>query len=107
MSLVVIALFIFWEAAERLRTPEPVSGGPMIDVALAAIAVKVLISFWLRGGAKHDLNVRSAYRHMVGDALAAMGVVAGVIVLLTRKSAADPAVSLLIGVMIPGNPGPS
>lgn len=101
VSLIVIALFIFWEAVDRLRNPEPVSSGPMIGVALAAIVVNVLIALWLRAGAKHDLNVRSAYLHMVGDALAAVGViVAGVIVLLTGEFAADPAVSLLIGVMI-------
>ena len=100
-SLVVIALFIVWEAVGRLRNPEPVASGPMIGVALAAIAVNVVISLWLRAGARHDLNVRSAYLHMVGDALAAAGVVAaGVVVLLTGESAADPAVSLLIGVMI-------
>jgi cobalt-zinc-cadmium efflux system protein len=99
--LVVIALFIFWEAAQRLRKPEAVASWPMIGVALAAMVVNVLISLWLRGGAKHDLNVRSAYLHMVGDALAAVGVVvAGVIVLLTGESAADPVVSLLIGVLI-------
>ncbi|MEA2632252.1 MAG: cobalt-zinc-cadmium efflux system protein [Chloroflexota bacterium] len=101
LSLVVIALFIFWEAFERLHTPRPVEGGPMIVVALVAIALNTLISLWLRGEAKHDLNIRSAYLHMLGDALSALGVVAaGVVVTLTGNPVADPIVSIVIGLLI-------
>src|SRR5271165_3939604 len=69
VSLVFIALAIFWEAGQRLRSPEPVEGGLMIGVALVAVLLNGLISFWLHAEAKHDLNLRSAYLHMVGDAL--------------------------------------
>lgn len=101
VSLVLIALFIFWEASGRLRHPEPVQGGPMIAVALVAVVINGLISLWLRGGAKHDLNIRSAYLHMLGDAVSAVGVVAaGIVVAATGASVADPVVSLLIGVLI-------
>jgi cobalt-zinc-cadmium efflux system protein len=101
VSLVVIALLIFWEAFQRLQHPEPVQGGPMIVVALVAIVMNTVIAFWLRGEAKHDLNMRSAYLHMAGDAVSALGVVvAGIVVALTSQSAADPIVSLLIGVLI-------
>src|ERR1044072_4979429 len=101
VSLVVIALLIFWEAGIRLRNPEPVESGPMIVVALIAIVMNTLTSLWLRGAAKKDLNVRSAYMHMVGDAISSAGVVvAGVIIVLTGASIADPLVSILIGVLI-------
>jgi len=101
VTLVVIALLIFWEALQRLRDPQPVQSGLMIAVALAALLLNTGISLWLRGEAKHDLNVRSAYLHMVGDALSALGVaVAGVIVAATGNTLADPAVSLLIGGLI-------
>lgn len=101
VTLVVIALWIFWEAFERLREPAPVRSGLMIGVALAALLLNTVISLWLRGEAKHDLNVRSAYLHMVGDALSALGVaLAGVIVAVTGSPLADPAVSLLIGGLI-------
>jgi cobalt-zinc-cadmium efflux system protein len=100
-SLVGIALFIFWEAVQRLRAPEPVQGGLMIGVALAAVLLNGLISVWLRAGAKHDLNVRSAYLHMLGDALSGVGVViAGVFVAATGQTVADPLVSLLISGLI-------
>ena len=68
----------------------------MIVVALIAIPMNTVISLWLRSGAKKDLNVRSAYMHMLGDAISAAGVVvAGVVVAFTGASIADPAVSVL------------
>jgi cobalt-zinc-cadmium efflux system protein len=73
----------------------------MIEVASAAIVVNLVIGAWLHRGSKHDINVRSAYLHMLGDAAAACGVViAGVLVATTRALLADPVVSLLIGALI-------
>ena len=101
VSLVVIALLVFWEAIDRLRHPQPVHSTPMIIVAVIAILMNTVISLWLRGAAKRDLNVRSAYVHMLGDAVAAAGVVAaGLVVAFTGASIADPLVSILIGILI-------
>ena len=73
----------------------------MIAAASVAILVNGIVAWSLHGSAKNDLNVRSAYLHMLGDALSAVGVViAGVIVAVSHNSLADPIVSLLIGVMI-------
>ncbi len=100
-SLVVIAFFILYEAANRLRHPEPVGGSIMIGVAAVAVLVNGGVAAALHASAKNDLNVRSAYLHMLGDALSAIGVVAaGIVIAITGKSLADPLVSLLIGVMI-------
>jgi cobalt-zinc-cadmium efflux system protein len=100
-SLVVIAVMIAWEALARIRQPEIASGGTMIVVAGAAIAVNLSIGLWLHSGAKNDLNIRSAYLHMLGDAVSAFGVViAGVLVAVTHSTLADPIVSLLIAAMI-------
>ena len=100
-SLVLIALVIGWEAIERMRVPEPAHGGVMIGVAAMAIVVNGLISARLHRGAQHDLNVRSAYLHMLGDAVSACAVVvAGVVVTITHATVADPVVSLLIAGLI-------
>jgi len=98
VSLVAIALLIGWEATHRLLNPPPlVNGGVMIAVAAVAVAVNALIARWLHHGAAHDLNVRSAYLHMLGDAASAGAViVAGVVVAATHSSRADPVVSYLI-----------
>jgi cobalt-zinc-cadmium efflux system protein len=101
LTLVAIAIGIAWEAVLRLRVPEPTSGGPMIVVAGAAILINAGIGLALHRGSKHDINVRSAYLHMVGDAISAFGVMlAGVVVTTTGSSLADPLVSLVIAVFI-------
>ncbi|HTM27005.1 MAG TPA: cation diffusion facilitator family transporter [Vicinamibacterales bacterium] len=101
VSLVVIALFIGWEAIARIRHPEAANGAVMIGVAAAAVVMNVLIGVWLHKDAKQDINVHSAYLHMLGDAASASGVaVAGVLVMTTRAPLADPIVSLLIAGLI-------
>jgi cobalt-zinc-cadmium efflux system protein len=101
VSLVLMALYIFWEAAHRLQAPPPVNGGLMIGVATVAVLLNGLISVWLHAEAKQDLNVRSAYLHMLGDAVSALGVVAvGGVIAATGYDVADPLVSLLIGGLI-------
>lgn len=101
LSLVIIAAVIAWESVTRLVHPDIVDGRTMIGVALAAIVLNVVISVWLHSGSKDNINIRSAYLHMLGDAIAALGVVlAGVIVLWTGATWADPVVSLIIAVLI-------
>jgi cobalt-zinc-cadmium efflux system protein len=98
---VLIAVFIFWESVQRFHSPEPVQGGLMIGVALAAVLGNGVISFWLHAEGKHDLNIRSAYLHTLGDVLSGVGVViAGVVVTTTGQTSADPLVSFLIGALI-------
>ncbi|HEY1910475.1 MAG TPA: cation diffusion facilitator family transporter [Vicinamibacterales bacterium] len=101
LSLVLIAVLIGWEAIERIRDPQTANGGVMIVVAIAAIVVNLVIGLWLHRGAKDDLNIRSAYLHMLGDAISAFGVViAGVLVATLHLPLADPIVSLLIAGLI-------
>lgn len=101
VSLVLIALFILWEAIQRLRAPQEIAGAPMIVLGLAAIGMNLAIGFWLTQEAKNDLNIRSAYIHMMGDAASAAGVViAGVLVRFVGLPLADPLISLLIAGLI-------
>jgi cobalt-zinc-cadmium efflux system protein len=101
VSLVAIAGMIAWEAIARIQHPHAADGKMMIAVAGAAIVVNVVISVWLHAGSKHDLNIRSAYLHMIGDAVSALGVVvAGLLVMATGSVLADPIVSLLIAGFI-------
>ncbi len=100
-SLILIAFVIAWEAVTRLRTPEPASSTAMIVVAAMAVVVNGVIGLKLHGGAEHDINVRSAYLHMLGDAISACAVVvAGILVAVTHSTLADPIVSLLIAALI-------
>lgn len=100
-TLLVIAFEIFREAIHRLSNPEPVLAGPMLIVAVIGLVVNLIVAFVLRGHDHEDLNVRSAFLHVLGDALASVGViVAGVVIVFTGWTVVDPVVSILIGVII-------
>jgi cobalt-zinc-cadmium efflux system protein len=101
VSLLAIAVLIGWEAIGRIREPEIANGSVMIAVAAAAMVVNLVIGLWLHQGSKNDLNIRSAYLHMLGDAVSAFGVVlAGILVATVRTPLADPVVSFLIAGLI-------
>jgi cobalt-zinc-cadmium efflux system protein len=103
IALVVIGLLILWQAIAHLRAPPPSAarGGIMIAVAAAGIVVNGIIALGLHAASRTDVNIRSAYLHMLADALSAFGVVvAGVLVLIGGWTIADPIVSLAIGLLI-------
>jgi cobalt-zinc-cadmium efflux system protein len=101
VGLVVMAGVIFWEAIHRLFAPVAVQSGPMIWVALIAIILNSGIAWWLFRAASNDLNIRSAFLHMVGDAAASFGVViAGIVIALTGAFVADPIVSMIFAALV-------
>lgn len=101
VTLVGIAVFIFTEAYHLFIHPQHAMSGLMIGVAAIALVLNTTIAVALRGEAKHDVNIRGAYIHMMGDALSSIGVVAaGVAIRFTGWSYADPLVSVLIGAFI-------
>jgi len=93
--------FLIYEGVRRLAHPQPVRGGLVVAVALAAFAVNALAALVLREHGS-DLNMRSALLHMAGDAVASLGVAAaGAVILLTGGYLwLDPAVSMAIGALI-------
>jgi cobalt-zinc-cadmium efflux system protein len=101
VTLLIISFEILREAIHRFSNPEPVLAGPMLVVAVIGLVVNLIVAFVLRGHDHENLNVRSAFLHVLGDALASVGVIiAGVIIVFTGWTAVDPLVSLLIGVII-------
>lgn len=99
-TLVLIALFIFYEAVERLYKPVSVNSGTMMIVAALGVVINGAIA-WMLMRTHSDLNIRSALVHMVGDTLATLAVVfGGLAILLTGRNYIDPVLSILIGVMI-------
>ncbi len=100
-SLLVVALGIFYAAYRRLVAPPEVEAGAMTAVAVVAFGVNVGTAWLVRQGSEHDLNVRSAYVHLAGDALSTLGaVMAGIGIALTGLDILDPLASLFIGVLI-------
>ena len=100
-TLVVIALGIFYEAYRRFTNPPEVQVDVLISVGVVAVLVNVVTALLVRRGAEHDLNIRSAFLHLMGDVLSTVGaVIAGVIIRYTDWNWLDPLVSVLIGFLI-------
>jgi len=100
VTLIVIAIAITWEAIQRFQHPQPVQPLVMFLSAGIGIAVNLFIGFGLRKEG-HSLNVRAATFHVFGDVIASVGVIiAGIIILLTGLTLADPLLSVGIAVLI-------
>jgi cobalt-zinc-cadmium efflux system protein len=94
-------VIIFYEAIKRLFNPEPVAGGGMLLVAGIGLGVNVLIAVLLFTSRKENLNLRSAFLHVVSDALGSVGaIVAAVVILYTGAYWTDPLVSVFVGMLI-------
>jgi cobalt-zinc-cadmium efflux system protein len=92
---------IAWEAVGRIAAPPAVAGRTVIGVAAAGIVLNGISAWLLHAGSHDDLNRRSAFIHMLGDAAVSAGVLlSGVLIVLTGVSWLDPVVSLLIVAVI-------
>ncbi len=101
LTVLLMALVILHEGGRRLIAPEEVKTLPMLVVAVVGLLANLLAARGLHGHAHDDLNVRSAFLHVLGDAAASVGVIAGALVMhLTGWYAADPIISIAIGLLI-------
>jgi cobalt-zinc-cadmium efflux system protein len=92
---------IAWEAIGRIASPPSVAGATVVAVAALGIVLNGVSAWLLHAGSHGDLNRRSAYLHMLGDAAISAGVlVSGAVIWFTGWSWLDPAVSLLIVAVI-------
>lgn len=100
VGLVAVALILVYEAVRRIQHIKPVSGTAVMIVAVVAFFINGTVAFTLSPH-RHDLNIKSAFLHMVGDAAVSLGVlVAGLIILLTHWYYADPLIAILISLFI-------
>lgn len=100
-TLVLISLGIFYEAYRRFVNPPEVQSGILIGVGLIAVVINLVTALLVHRGSEHDLNLRSAFVHLMGDVLSTVGaVIAGVIIYFTNANWLDSLVSVLIGCLI-------
>ena len=101
IALFAIAAGIVIEAGRRLYAPVQVAGGLMLWVAAAGLAVNVIAFLILRTGDEHNLNIRAAVLHVLGDLLGSVAAVAASIVILTADwMPIDPLLSILVALII-------
>jgi cobalt-zinc-cadmium efflux system protein len=92
---------IVWEAISRFSHPVPIQGNTVMLVAGVGVVINGITAWLFMSGNKDDLNLRGAFLHMAADALVSLGVViAGALFIWTGWTWLDPAISLVIAVVI-------
>ena len=100
-TLLLICVWIVWEAIGRLGNPEPLESGLMLGVAVGGLIVNIGSAWILHGTHETNLNVRGAYLHVLSDLIGSVGTIAAaILVRYTGWLAADPIVSMLTALLI-------
>ena len=99
--LVLIALYVFYQALGRLSNPPEVHAGWMLVIAIVGLLINLVSAYLLFGEHRHSLNVRGALFHVISDAIGSAGaIVASLAILLGGYAIADPAISLVVAILI-------
>lgn len=102
IALVALSLFIFYEAINRLSEPPTVVGKSMMLIAVIGLIINIIVAIILfRGGTKDNLNVKSAFLHVIGDLLGSIGaIVAAICILFLGWNIADPIASMVVSALV-------
>lgn len=99
--LILISVYILYEAYLRMRDPEPVQSTLMLVVAGLGLIVNIFGALFLVKHHETNLNIRGAFLHIIGDAVSSVGVIiGGIIIAYTGWNLVDPLLSILIAVGI-------
>jgi cobalt-zinc-cadmium efflux system protein len=99
--LIVIIIYLFYESVLRLYEPEPIKGLIMMVVAIIGLLANLLAVLLLRKDSKVNLNVRSAYLHLLGDTLSSVAVIiGGVLIYFFETFWVDPLITILVGIYL-------
>jgi cobalt-zinc-cadmium efflux system protein len=99
--LVGVALFILYEAIERIGKGTEIAGVPMIVVALAGLAANFVVAMLLRSHSEGSLAVKGAYMEVVADTVGSLGVlIAGIVTITTHWPYADVVVAILVAIWV-------
>lgn len=102
ITLVALSMYILYEAIERLSHPPTVIGKGMMIISIAGLIINLIVAWILsRGETKDNLNIRSAFMHVLGDLLGSVGaIVAATLILLFDWNIADPIASMIVSVLV-------
>lgn len=101
LTLILLAAWITFEAAQRLLDPQPVMGNLLLGVAVLGLLVNVIAFFILHGGDHEDLNMRAALWHVAGDLLGSVAAIgAALVIIFTGWMPIDPILSVLVALII-------
>ncbi len=99
--LVLISVYIFYEAYTRFMVPVVVRGREMLIVAITGLAANVATAALLFRSRDENLNIRGAFLHVIGDTLGSVGaIVAGILMVGWKLYVADPIISLIVALLV-------
>ncbi len=99
--LIIISIFLFKEAYERFFKPREINSSLMFIVAFIGLIANLIAVFVLHKDSKKNINIKSAYLHLIGDTLSSVGVIFGAILIYFFKIYwIDPILTVLIGLYI-------
>src|SRR5437870_10561994 len=99
--LILVALYIFYEAFHRFQNPPPVKADWMLLVAVVGLFANIASAYILFGKHHGSLNVRGAFFHVLSDAIGSVGaILASIAILASGYQIADPAISILVAILI-------
>lgn len=100
-TLILISVYILYQAYHRFQTPEAVQSHTMLWVAIVGLVANGIAAFAMMRTSKESLNIRGAYLHILGDTLSSLGVVSGgLIIYFTGWYVVDPILSVIICLVI-------
>lgn len=101
IALVLLSVWVIYEAVDRWQSPPPINGSQMTVIAVGGLLVNIIAAKLLHAGHKHDLNMRAAWLHVMGDMLGSVtAIAAGILISGFGWLWADPLCSVLISVII-------
>jgi len=99
--LLVVIFFLFRAALDRIRHPLPIQGGLMIAVAVIGLIANLIAVLLLRKDAQKNLNIKSAYLHLLADTFSSVAVVVGgILIIFFGITWIDPILTILIGLYV-------
>ncbi|MFJ7669708.1 cation diffusion facilitator family transporter [Lysinibacillus sp. NPDC097195] len=103
VTLILIALFIFYEAIERFVNPPEVATTGMLIISVIGLLINVLVAWiMMRGGDTQDnLNMRGAFLHVLSDMLGSVGaIIAALVIMFFGWGWADPLASVIVALLV-------
>jgi cobalt-zinc-cadmium efflux system protein len=100
-TLIVLSIYLLYEAAIRFADPQPIDGWLVIIIAIVALAVDLVTALLTFALSKESINIRAAFLHNIADALSSVAVIiGGTFILLYDWRLVDPIVTLIIAIYI-------
>lgn len=102
IALIVISIYILWESYKRFLNPPEVMSSGMLTISIIGLLVNIAAAFILmRGDTSENLNVRSAFLHVMGDLLGSVGaIIAALLIMFFNWGIADPIASVIVSILI-------